>query len=93
MVDESPLDEKNRIRLKPTCRTIHRSWVANVVPFAPPFNETPEEKIIFLESHLGLTEHRKRQIAFLKEKFKDRANFLGFINQLETQFKQAIKQK
>ena len=27
---------------------------------------------MFLGSHLGLTEHRKRQIAFLKEKFKDR---------------------
>ncbi len=70
--DESPLDEPGRARLKPSCRTIHRSWVANVVPFAPPFNESPEEKIMFLGSPLGLTEHRKRQIAFLQARFKDR---------------------
>jgi hypothetical protein len=70
--DEFPLDETNRLRLKPGCRTIHRSWVANVVPFAPPFNEAPEEKIMFLGSGLGLTEHRQRQIAFLQQRFKDR---------------------
>lgn len=70
--DEFPLDEKNRLRMKPSCRTIHRSWVANMVPFAAPFNETPEEKIIFLGSPLGLTENRKRQIAALGAKFKDR---------------------
>jgi hypothetical protein len=28
-----------------------------------------------------------------KEKFKGQANFLGFINQLETQFKKALEQK
>jgi aminopeptidase N len=28
-----------------------------------------------------------------KEKFKDRGNFLGFVNQLETQFKKAIEKK
>ena len=70
--DESPLDEKARAKLKPGCRTIHRSWVANVVPFAVPFNEAPEEKIVFLGSQLGLTLHRLRQIEFLRKTFKDR---------------------
>jgi hypothetical protein len=69
--DELPLDQNNQKRLKPNCRTIHRSWVANVVPFAPAFNEAPEEKIMFLGSPLGLSEHRQRQIAFLQGKFKD----------------------
>lgn len=70
--DEAPLEEANRKKLKATCHTIHRSWVANVVPFSLPFNEAPEERIMFLGSPLGLTEHRKRQIAFLQERFKDR---------------------
>jgi hypothetical protein len=70
--DESPLDEKARARLRPQCRTLHRSWVANVVPFAVPFNEAPEDKILFLGSQLGLTPHRQRQIEFLKKQFKDR---------------------
>lgn len=70
--DEHPLDETNARKLKPTCRTLHRSWVANVVPFSLPFNETPEEKILFLGSQLGLTPHRQRQIDFLRERFKDR---------------------
>jgi hypothetical protein len=43
-----------------------------VVPLAVPFNETPEEKILFLGSQLGLTQHRLRQIEFLKKRFKDR---------------------
>jgi len=70
--DEFPLDETNAARLKLGCRTIHRSWVANVVPFSLPFNEKPEEKILFLGSPLGLSEHRKRQIAFLQERFQDK---------------------
>ncbi len=70
--DELPLDEKNATRLKRGCRTLHRSWVANVVPFSQPFNEAPEEKIFFLGSQLGLTPHRLRQIEFLKKTFKDR---------------------
>lgn len=74
--DEYPLDEKGRAALGRTCRTEHRSWVANVVPFAVPFNEAPEEKIIFLGSQLGLTPHRQRQIDFLKQRFKDR--FVSF---------------
>jgi hypothetical protein len=74
--DESPLDAAGQARLKPGCRTIHRSWVANVRPFAAPFNEAPEEKILFLGSQLGLTPHRQRQIDFLRKEFEDR--FVAF---------------
>ncbi len=70
--DESPLDEQGRALLKAGCRTHHRSWVANVVPFSVPFNEAPEERVLFLGSQLGLTAHRQRQIQFLRSKLKDR---------------------
>lgn len=70
--DEAPLAPAGAARLKGECRTLHRSWVANVVPLAVPFNEAPEEKILFLGSQLGLTPHRQRQIDFLRQKFKDR---------------------
>ena len=70
--DESPLADAGCARLRPDCVTIHRSWVANVVPFTVPFNEAPEEKILFLGSQLGLTPHRQRQIDFLHEKFGER---------------------
>ncbi len=70
--DEFPLADAGRAQLRPNCHTLHRSWVANVVPGAVPFNETPEEKILFLGSQLGLTPHRERQIAFLQKKFQDR---------------------
>lgn len=70
--DESPLAEEGRARLKPGCVTIHRSWVANFVPGATPFNEAPEEKIYFLGSQMGLTPHRKKQLDFLRRRFKDR---------------------
>jgi hypothetical protein len=69
--DESPLAETGQGRLRPNCLTIHRSWVANVVPGAATFNETPEEKIYFLGSQMGLTPHRKRQLDFLRRRFKD----------------------
>lgn len=70
--DEVPLAEAGRTRLRPDCTTIHRSWVANLRPFAVPFNEKPEAKIVFLGSQLGLTPHRQRQIDFLRQMFKDR---------------------
>jgi len=70
--DEAPLDERQAAALPPTCTCIHRSWVANLVPFATPFNENPEPKILFLGSKLGLTDHRKKQIAHLRKKFGDR---------------------
>lgn len=70
--DESPLEAKGRAKLKPGCRAINRSWVANVVSGAVPFNEAPEEKILFLGSQLGLTAHRQRQIDFLRARFGER---------------------
>jgi hypothetical protein len=70
--DESPLGEAGRVQLSPRCYTQHRSWVANVQPFAVPFDDAPAEKILFLGSQLGLTPHRQRQIDFLQQKFKDR---------------------
>ncbi|HVU33136.1 MAG TPA: hypothetical protein VHE61_06855 [Opitutaceae bacterium] len=70
--DESPLDPAGEAALRPECLRIHRSWVANVIPFSVPFNEAPEDKIVFLGSQAGLTDHRRRQIDFLRRKFKDR---------------------
>lgn len=70
--DESPLDARGQTALSPKCRTIHRSWVANLVPFATPFIEQPEEKIFFLGSKLGLTDNRRRQLEFLERKFPGR---------------------
>lgn len=70
--DEAPLDRAGEGALRPDCLRIHRSWVANFVPFSVPFNEAPERKILFLGSQLGLTDHRRRQIEFLKKRFKDR---------------------
>ena len=70
--DEFPLRETGRARLPAGVCDIHRSWVANLVPFAAPFNEQSEQRILFLGSKLGLTPHRVRQIDFLRERFKDR---------------------
>lgn len=70
--DEAPLAEAGQALLPPSCRTLHRSWVANVRPGEFPFCEEPERKIIFLGSQLGLTPHRRRQIEFLQEKLRDR---------------------
>lgn len=70
--DEEPLAGPGRERLRPDCLAVHRSWVANLAPFAVPFNEAPEERILFLGSQLGLTPHRERQIAFLRDTFGDR---------------------
>lgn len=70
--DEQPLAEAGRRLLRPDCRTIHRSWVANVLPFAAPFVAEPEPRILFLGSQLGLTPHRQRQIEYLQRRFGDR---------------------
>jgi hypothetical protein len=70
--DELPLAPPIQALLNRKCRQIHRSWVANLVPFASPFVEEPEKKIVFLGSKLGLTLHRQKQIDFLTQKFKDR---------------------
>lgn len=70
--DEKPLAPAAQTALRRDCCVVHRSWVANLVPFATPFAEKPEEKIIFLGSKLGLTPHRQRQIDFLSSKFRDK---------------------
>lgn len=70
--DESPLAAGGQAALPARCLRIHRSWVANLVPFSAPFNNAPEAKIIFLGSKLGFTPHRRRQIEFLQARFKDR---------------------
>lgn len=70
--DEHPLAENGAAGLRADALALHRSWVANVVPFAAPFNENPEKKVLFLGSQMGLTPHRQRQIDFLKRRFKDR---------------------
>jgi hypothetical protein len=70
--DEAPLAKPGEALLGASCGRIHRSWVANVVPFSVPFNEEPEKRILFLGSKLGITRHRERQISFLQDKFKDR---------------------
>lgn len=70
--DELPLAASALAALPRPCRVVHRSWVANLIPFAAPWVEAPEEKIVFLGSQLGLTPHRARQIEFLQGKFRDR---------------------
>ena len=70
--DEDPLDEASRAKLPARCLSLHRSWVANLLPFSAPFAEEPQEALVFLGSEMGLTPHRQRQVAFLHETFKDR---------------------
>jgi len=70
--DESPLDAAGAAALRPDCRVIHRSWVANVEPFSTAWMEAPEERILFLGSQMGVTPHRRRQIDFLQRRFRDR---------------------
>jgi hypothetical protein len=69
--DEQPLGP-SAANLRPECRVIHRSWVANVIPFATRFVPEPERRIVFLGSQMGITPHRRRQIDFLQARFKDR---------------------
>lgn len=54
------------------CKVVNKCWVGNFIPYFSPFNEHPEEKILFLGSKFGMTENRERQIAALKEHFWDR---------------------
>lgn len=72
MHDELPLAEEVEKALPGGCPTLHMSWVANVVPFAYPFKESVEERIVFLGSALGLTQQRIDQIRALKAHFHDR---------------------
>ena len=70
--DESPLAAAGQAGLPARCLAIRRSWVANLLPWSVPFNDIPEEKILFLGSRLGYTAHRRRQIEFLQARYKDR---------------------
>lgn len=72
MHDDAPIPSDKRALLAPDCLTVHRSWVANLLPGAAPFNENPEESIVFLGSEMGLTDNRRRQIAHLQKRFGDR---------------------
>lgn len=69
--DESPLEPRGAGALRSGAIVRHRSWVANLVPFACPFVPAPAPRIVFLGSQLGLTFHRRRQIEFLQRKFGD----------------------
>jgi hypothetical protein len=46
--------------------------VANVVPFAVPFSEDAEERLVFLGSGLGLTAERREQFRSLEAHFGER---------------------
>ncbi len=70
--DEAPLDPRAQRLLPATCLRVHRSWVANFVPFSTPFREAVEPKIVFMGSRLGLTPHRQRQLDFLARTYGDR---------------------
>lgn len=70
--DEAPLAPAGAAALSPTCQVVHRSWVANIIPFSTAFAEAPEERIVFLGSKMGVTPHRQRQIDFLRKRFRDR---------------------
>lgn len=70
--DELPLDPVGRSLLRPGCRTVHRGWLSNTIPFDVLFNETPEQRIVFVGSEIGLTPHRRRQIEYLQARFKHR---------------------
>jgi hypothetical protein len=75
--DESPLEPRGAAALRPGAIVRHRSWVANVRPFAHPFVAAPEPRIVFLGSQLGLTPHRRRQIDHLRKHFGDRFTVLA----------------
>ncbi len=70
--DELPLTDEAMSALPRDCRTVHMSWVANVIPFSYAFRETVEERIVFLGSKMGATPHRLEQMKELKRYFKDR---------------------
>lgn len=70
--DEATLSEEGNEYLSKRCSVLHHSWTANIIPFAYPFVECPEDKIVFLGSRLGITAQRQAQIDALKAHFKDR---------------------
>jgi hypothetical protein len=70
--DENPLDPASAARLRPDCVVRHRSWVANLTPFAATFENEPEDRLLFLGSEMGFTPHRRKQVEFLQERLRDR---------------------
>jgi hypothetical protein len=74
--DEEPLTPEVQRALPTACVTRRQSWVANIVPFAHPFDEAPDRRIVFLGSQLGLTANRLAQIQALEAHFKDRFDAL-----------------
>ncbi len=70
--DESPLAGDVRRALPSACRIRHLSWVANIVPYQYALREAVEERIVFLGSRLGLTEHRMEQVRALEAHFGNR---------------------
>ncbi len=70
--DEEPIAPAQGAALRKGSLALHRSWVANVLPFATPFEENPEERVVFLGSEMGLTPHRRRQIGYLRARLGER---------------------
>ncbi|MEJ1366716.1 MAG: hypothetical protein RPV21_09530 [Candidatus Sedimenticola sp. (ex Thyasira tokunagai)] len=70
--DEMPLDNAVAVDINPACIVHNRSWLANIVPYSYPFVGDVRKQIVFLGSKLGFTPHRKRQVDYLKQHFKDR---------------------
>ncbi len=70
--DESPLAD-NVVKALPASCTVRRlSWVANIVPYQYSMREAVEERIVFLGSRLGVTEHRMEQVRALEAHFGER---------------------
>ncbi len=70
--DESPLADNVRRALPSSCTVRHLSWVANIVPYRYAMREAVEERIVFLGSRLGVTEHRMEQVRALEAHFGNR---------------------
>lgn len=65
--DEAPLVPNVQKALPEQCLKIHKSWVANIVPFSCPFNLQTKPKISMLCSKLGFTDHRRKQAEYLQQ--------------------------
>jgi len=76
--DEFPLSVEVQNKLNSSCIIMHKSWVANVVPWSVSYNEKPLKSILYLGSAQGLTKERSNQLTYLKNKYKDK--FISFTN-------------
>ena len=70
--DEFPLANIVENKLSNKCLIMHKSWVANVVPWSVTYNEKPIQSVLFLGSTNGLTKERSDQLLYLKDIFKDK---------------------